>query len=131
MENVLSEEEAKNFIKLGAKEGYKRSADVGKMNADGSTETNVNQGRTSSNAWCTNKCYKDKISQRVVNRLTNITGIPEGNSEYLQLLQYEPGQLYQPHHGTSFCLSLFEYLGEIETRFACDPLPHNVPIHDI
>ena len=49
MDNVLSENEAKNFIDLGAKQGYRRSSDVGRMNPDGTFERNVNEGRTSSN----------------------------------------------------------------------------------
>lgn len=38
MENVVTEEEAERLIELGAVEGYKRSTDVGKMKADGTTE---------------------------------------------------------------------------------------------
>ena len=79
----------------GAIEGYARSADVGKLKADGSFESNINSGRTSTNAWCQNDCYKDKSARAVVDRLTEITGINETNSEYLQLLRYEMGQKYQ------------------------------------
>ena len=50
MENVLSEEEAAALIDLGTVEGYKRSMGVGKVNADGTFEQNVFEGRTSSNA---------------------------------------------------------------------------------
>lgn len=98
MENVVSEEEAKRLIELGAVEGYERSSDVGKMKFDGSTEKNLNDDRTSTNAWCLGKCYKDDKAQDVIQRLTNITGIPEANSEYLQLLRYEAGQFYNNHH---------------------------------
>jgi len=31
-------------------------------------------------------------------RMENITGIPEGNHEHLQLLRYEPGQYYNQHN---------------------------------
>lgn len=35
---VVSEDEANRLIELGAVEGYKRSTDVGKIKADGTTE---------------------------------------------------------------------------------------------
>jgi prolyl 4-hydroxylase len=98
MENVVSEEEAVALIELGATEGYKRSADVGKIRADGTHENKVNDGRTSTNAWCQSACYESEPGQKVANRLSNLTDILEPNSEYLQLLRYEPGQHYQVHH---------------------------------
>ena len=45
--DVVSEEEAEQLIELGAVEGYTRSTDVGKMKADGTTESKVSSGRTS------------------------------------------------------------------------------------
>ena len=94
MDNVLTKEEADQMIALGAKEGYKRSSDVGKLRPDGSFQSNVNSGRTSTNAWCLTSCYNNEVAQRVIHRLSNITGIPEVNSEYLQLLRYEKDQFY-------------------------------------
>jgi prolyl 4-hydroxylase len=58
-------------------------------------EKNVNSGRTSSNAWCQFSCYNDTVAQNVVAKITELTNVPEVNSEYLQLLKYEPGQFYQ------------------------------------
>jgi prolyl 4-hydroxylase len=98
MENVVSEEAVVALMELGATEGYKRSADVGKLRADGSHEDKVNDGRTSTNAWCQHECYESDMGQKVAHRLSNLTDIPEPNSEYLQLLRYEPGQHYQVHH---------------------------------
>jgi prolyl 4-hydroxylase len=98
MENVVSELEAERLIELGAVEGYKRSADIGKLRADGTHESKVNAGRTSTNAWCQNECYEDEVVQRVIHRISNVTDIPEPNSESLQLLRYEPEQFYQLHH---------------------------------
>ena len=92
-DNVLTQEEADRVIELGGNEGYVRSHDVGKLKADGSYEKGVN--RTSSNAWCGSSCYGDEVAQRVVNRLSNITGILEAHSEYLQLLRYEKAQFYE------------------------------------
>ncbi len=89
MENVVSEKEAEHLIELGAVEGYERSADVGELKADGSFDTDVNSGRTSTNAWCQFDCYTNATSAAVIDRLSDITGIVEKNSEYLQLLLYE------------------------------------------
>jgi len=98
LDDVVSEEEALHLIDLGGLEGYKRSEDVGAKKADGTYGSIVSTGRTSSNAWCTGDCYKDPIATNVANRLTELTMINENNSEYLQLLRYEPGQFYEDHH---------------------------------
>jgi len=47
--------------------------------------------------WCEDGCYEDPVAHRVMDRITNITGIPEKNQEYLQLLRYEEGQYYGVH----------------------------------
>jgi prolyl 4-hydroxylase len=98
LENVVSQEEAEHMIELGAIEGYERSSDVGKLKFDGTYESNVNDGRTSTNAWCKYGCYKNETAQRVIERVTNMTNIPEKNSENFQLLKYEVGQYYKTHH---------------------------------
>jgi len=98
LDDVVSEEEALRLIELGGIEGYKRSEDVGAKKADGSYGSIVSTGRTSHNAWCVEKCYKDPMAQDVIRRLSELTMISERNSEYLQLLRYEPGQFYEDHH---------------------------------
>jgi prolyl 4-hydroxylase len=98
MDNFVTPYEAKRLIELGADEGYKRSADVGLMLPDGSFEDLYYDGRTSTNAWCEGECYKDPAARAVIDRMTDLTGIDEVNSEYLQILRYEPGQLYNAHH---------------------------------
>lgn len=54
--------------------------------------------RTSKNAWCVEACYNDTTTQQVIAKIENVTGIPDTNSEYLQILQYEVGQQYTQHH---------------------------------
>lgn len=98
LENALSDEEADRLIELGGTVGYERSADVGQEKADGTFSKSVNNGRTSTNAWCIDDCYKDPVGIRVMERIENITGIPEANSENLQLLRYEKTQFYQTHN---------------------------------
>jgi prolyl 4-hydroxylase len=96
-ESAITDEEAERLIELGHEEGYERSADVGAKQDDGTYTKNVNSGRTSTNAWCIGKCYEDPVAKRVAERISNITGIPETNSENLQLLRYTSGQYYQTH----------------------------------
>eukprot|EP00934_Nitzschia_sp_Nitz4_P009155 Nitzschia sp. Nitz4//scaffold230_size58257//49981//51289//NITZ4_006488-RA/size58257-processed-gene-0.53-mRNA-1//1//CDS//3329543271//9145//frame0 len=96
-ENALSDEEADRLIELGQTQGYQRSSDVGTRNQDGTYSININSGRTSTNAWCQNECMEDPVAQRVMARIANITGIPETNSEHLQLLRYEKDQFYNVH----------------------------------
>lgn len=98
LDDVLADEECDSLIELGRVRGYERSADVGKKKHDGTFDKHLNEGRTSTNAWCIEECFEDDTTQKVVQRLENITGIPDTNSEYLQLLRYEPGQFYQIHH---------------------------------
>ena len=83
-ENAVSNEEADRLIELGGLEGYKRSEDVGTKQADGTYTSVQNSGRTSTNAWCHGICYEDPVARRVMDRIANITGTPELNSEHLQ-----------------------------------------------
>ncbi|KAL7548620.1 hypothetical protein ACHAWF_011893 [Thalassiosira exigua] len=98
-EDFLSADEANRLIELGGADGgYKRSTDVGQLNADGSYTEKVDSFRTSSNSWCLRECMRDPIAQDVVNRIEHVTHIPQTNSESLQLLRYEERQYYQNHH---------------------------------
>jgi hypothetical protein len=98
MQNVVNHTQADRLIELGAIVGYNRSSDVGELRPDGTYQVDWNSGRTSTNAWCDEKCHQDDMVQSVMHRLSNVTDIPEINSEHLQLLRYEPGQYYHVHH---------------------------------
>lgn len=125
-DNFLTDEECQHLIELGHMHGYKRSTDVGKKNADGSFGVSVGNGRTSENAWCDTKsgCRFDPIAARVMQRISNVTGIPAQNNEDLQLLKYEVGQYYRAHHdyirhqkdrhSGPRMLTFFLYLTEVE-----------------
>jgi prolyl 4-hydroxylase len=124
LDNFVTAEEADRLIQLGREEGYQRSSDVGKINFDGTTESNINDGRTSKNAWCQNKCYNDTVAKQLVAKITDITHLPEENSEFLQLLSYTAGQYYRTHHdyiphlrdrqaGVRL-LTIFLYLNDVE-----------------
>lgn len=104
--------------------GYKRSTDVGKRRADGTYTKKISQERTSTNAWCIDICAEDPVSQRVSERLSQLTGIPLQNSEHLQLLRYNLGEFYGNHHDMiehhvtkqagPRILTVFIYLNDVE-----------------
>jgi prolyl 4-hydroxylase len=97
-DNIVNETEAQRLIDLGNDEGYKRSADVGEAQPDGTFDSSVNDGRTSTNAWCMKDCMDDPTTVLVHDRMENITGIPRTNYENLQILQYEEHQYYHEHN---------------------------------
>ena len=82
-DNFLSEEEANRIIELGFEQGYERSADVGGYKWDGTIEPLVNEGRTSTNAWCSDECITDPVTRRISERIEQVTGIPDTNSEHV------------------------------------------------
>ncbi|KAG7369083.1 procollagen-proline,2-oxoglutarate-4-dioxygenase [Nitzschia inconspicua] len=124
IENLISKEEAERLIELGGVRGYERSKDVGSKKPDGSYGEIVTDHRTSHNAWCQSGCRNDTHVKAVKQRLSEITGLPEINSEDLQLLRYEKGQYYKSHHdyiahnidrqqGVRI-LTVFLYLNDVE-----------------
>jgi len=130
-ESFHTDEESDRLIELGAELGYERSTDVGEKKADGTYTAKKSNSRTSTNAWCTDQCYDDPLSQQVVDRIGNVTGIHDINHENLQLLRYEEGQFYAAHHdyiphhidrqSGPRILTFFLYLSDVEeggaTRF--------------
>ena len=124
LDGFVTDEEADRLIELGAAQGYERSSDVGELKFDGSFEDDVNDGRTSNNAWCQDECYRDPLSQQVMTRIEEITNIGRNNSEDLQLLKYEVGEYYRTHHdyidfevnrqGGVRLLTVFLYLNDVE-----------------
>ena len=74
--------------------GYKQSTDVRGLTFDGSLDSVESTGQTLYNAWCSNDCYKDPITVKVMSRISNLTGILVENSENLQLVRYHEGQFY-------------------------------------
>lgn len=98
LENVASPDECEAMIEAGRVRGYERSKDVGSRKFDGTFDSFESDDRTSSNTWCVDECYDDQRHQNVLKIVENITGIPEKNSEYWQLLHYQEGQFYRRHH---------------------------------
>ena len=98
LDGFVSDEECQQLIHLGGAEGYERSTDVGAKKFDGTYEAKQSKTRTSENAWCTKDCYNDPSTQSVLKKIETLTGVPDENSEYLQLLRYQTGQFYRTHH---------------------------------
>ena len=98
LDNFLTDEEADRLIELGAAEGYERSTGVGEIKFDGAADKVETRSRTSKNSWCQHECYNDTTAQRVIQRITDVTNIPEKNSENLQMLKYDVGEFYDTHH---------------------------------
>jgi len=107
IDNFVSPTECERLIHLGSAAGYERSTDVGGMNFDGTTKAVQSTSRTSSNAWCNEKCLTDPTTKGVLDNIAELTGIPDENSEHLQLLRYIEGQFYKQHH---------DYIGTDRTR---------------
>jgi prolyl 4-hydroxylase len=97
-DNIVNEAEAKRMIEMGNDEGYERSADVGDAKEDGTFDSSVNDGRTSTNAWCMDACMNDTATRTVHAKIENITTIPRINYENLQILQYHENQYYKEHN---------------------------------
>lgn len=99
-DNFVSDEEVTAIIE--SVEGHwERSTDTGQTNAFGETGRVLSSSRTSINAWCRYRCENDPHVQRVSQKIAEITRIPTENYESFQILQYEVGQYYRPHHDSS------------------------------
>jgi len=102
LENILTDEECDRLVQLGGSRGYIRSEleeekdyDEEQLRIEKETEDAY---RTSTNTWCEEECWRDPVTQRVLQKISNVTGVPDSFSEYLQLLSYVPGQYYKEHH---------------------------------
>lgn len=124
VDNFLTDEECQVLIDMGAERGYERSKDVGSRKFDGTYNSVESEGRTSSNTWCVDECYENKTAKQVLEKLENLTGIPDANAEFLQLLKYEVSQRYESHHDYIIhhnrraqgvrILTAFLYLNDVE-----------------
>ena len=110
-DNFLTDDEVNALI--DTVEGtWERSTDTGTANEFGEVGRVLSTGRTSSNAWCRNKCESHPSVRRVQEKITEITGIPAGHSESFQVLKYDLGQKYNAH---------MDYSGGAQGELACGP----------
>ena len=98
LDNFLTAPEAETMIALGTEIGYEASHTVGALDDFGKNEDTIDTYRTSRNAWCeTDACIDHEVTQRLLERITNLTNIHADRYEQIQLLQYTPGQYYRTH----------------------------------
>jgi prolyl 4-hydroxylase len=96
LDTFTTADECERLIAHGQRLGYGASLTVGK---DGTVEAlPVGTVRTSTNAWCEGDCEKDPLVQPLLQRIEQMLLIPQNNSEFLQLLNYEEHQFYRKHH---------------------------------
>jgi hypothetical protein len=92
--NFMNEEEITALKDGGAGEGFSLSLDAGKRLPSGKFEEIRSQARTSETAWCvTDNCTKNVHIEKITARIADVSGIPYANSEYLQVLHYDVGQV--------------------------------------
>lgn len=139
-EDFLTKEECEHLIKMGYKSNYERSKDVGEILPDGSYDAVESLTRTSENAWCSdrNDCRKDDVVRKIQDRMAKVTGIPAANSEDLQILKYDVGQFYRPHHDYIHhqkdrqcgprILTFFLYLSDVEEGGATNFVGLKLPV---
>jgi prolyl 4-hydroxylase len=104
--------------------GWERSTDTGSANEFGEVGRVLSQGRTSSNAWCRAPCESNPYVQNILKKIGEVTRVPRENYESFQVLRYEIGQAYNPHHDASASqvqlacgpriLTFFLYLSDVE-----------------
>jgi hypothetical protein len=67
----------------------------------------TSNARTSYQTWCLEDCHVHPAHRRIVDRISNITGIPELNFEATQVPRYLEGQYYHRHND---CILQHEFL---------------------
>lgn len=85
IDDFVKPEECDRLIELGKNRGYARSTDVGAEKFDGTFEEKKSKTRTSENTWCVDTCMEDQLTQDVLKRIEDLTGVPDANSEHLQV----------------------------------------------
>ena len=86
LQNFITPEEATALIELGAERGYENST----LGVEGYRD---DSGRSSSQTWCDDECEENEVAQAVLQRIYDLTHIPQTYSEHMQLLKYEAGEL--------------------------------------
>jgi len=131
-DTFLTDFESDQIWKGGQLAGFDRSTDQGEVNEFGEMEQIVSTTRTSSNAWCNDKCERLPGVMSATDKIESVTGIPRKNYESYQILEYQKDQFYRMHHDSSSgkddsasghrILTFFLYLSDVEeggaTRFS-------------
>jgi 2OG-Fe(II) oxygenase superfamily/ShK domain-like len=105
-DQLLTEEEAAELLE----EVQKRDFNPSRVLSGFENSQAVNReskARTSHQTWCMDDCHDHPAHRRMVDRISNITGIPEINFEATQVPRYLEGQYYHRHND---CILQHEFL---------------------
>lgn len=80
---------------------FEGSTVVGALDDNGVIGRQTLNTRTSSNAWCNqDPCLHSPAHVNIQRRVSELTGASDFHMEDMQVLNYEVGQFYHPHHDT-------------------------------
>ncbi|KAJ1639441.1 hypothetical protein T492DRAFT_584904 [Pavlovales sp. CCMP2436] len=126
-DSFISEEDADRIVELAnLQNGSKFTPSQGTsgLDAQGQLIPSISDYRTSSTRWCEADCLNESSVVHLRERVVQVTGVPDANHEYPQLLRYESSQYYKEHsdyipaHKHMPCgprvLTLFVYLIDVE-----------------
>jgi hypothetical protein len=73
------------------------SQGTGGIDTSGQLVATLSDYRTSSTHWCEDECLNETSVVELRRRVVQLTGVPDANHEYPQLLRYREGQYYKEH----------------------------------
>jgi prolyl 4-hydroxylase len=98
LDQFLSDEEADRLIELGIDTGFQPSYTALGSRPDGSLDAYADTSRTSSSTYCDSAtCLQDPTIQSVIERLEQLTHVPESHYEHFHMLRYDVGQFFDTH----------------------------------
>lgn len=99
-ENFVSQKESDGIFRILNK-SFEASTVVGALDDNGVIGRQTLNTRTSSNAWCNqDPCLHSPEHTAIQRRIGELTGAQDYHMEDMQVLHYETGQFYHPHHDT-------------------------------
>jgi len=100
-DEFMSAEEADAVLAVSNREDgvhFKASQGTGSMDEDGTLIPTVSSYRTSFTNWCEDDCLNETAVKRIRERIEAVTGVPDDNHEFPQVLRYQLNQYYHEHH---------------------------------
>jgi len=101
LDDFLTPEECDWFIAKGYEVGWEDTAEISnEIEEDGTYGTVKGQGRSSKHVWCDEDgCGDQPTVQGVIKRVLDmVQKFPQEYLEALEILKYEEGGRYEPHH---------------------------------
>ena len=125
LDDFLTNEECDWLIAKGYEQGFHQTSEISdEIQQDGTFSDKIGQGRTSMDSWCQVGCEDHPVGKSIMDRMTNMTGIPIEYTEYMEILKYEEGGRYERHHdviatqGQERCgnrmLTFYIFLSDVE-----------------